>query len=113
MEIEEDEEEYALIIDIKDREEEKPSRKRVRTKKVSFDLIILINRNHHQSIPSTLLDYCYRRARIQDDDVEAKVENMITKAKAVKRTKELTPIQLVDRAVQVFFYHSIPYQLGF
>ena len=39
MEIEEDEEEYDSIIDIKDREEEKPSRKRVRTKKVSFDLI--------------------------------------------------------------------------
>ena len=76
-------------------------------------MIFLIYRNHHQSIPSTLLDYCYRRARIQDDDVEAKVENMITKAKAVKRTKELAPIQLVDRAVQVFFYHSIPYQLGF
>lgn len=36
------------------------------------------------------------------DDVEAKVENLITKAKAVKKSKELTPIQLVDRAVQVF-----------
>ena len=34
MEIEEDEEEYNSMIDIKDREEKKPSRKRVRTKKV-------------------------------------------------------------------------------
>ena len=76
-------------------------------------MIFLIYRNHHQSISCNLNDYLYRRARIQNDDVEAKVENMITKAKAVKRTKELTSIQLVDRAVQVFFHHSISYNLGF
>lgn len=34
--------------------------------------------------------------------MEAKVENLITKAKSVKRSKELTPIQLIDRAVQAF-----------
>lgn len=39
------------------------------------------------------------------DDVEAKVENLITKAKAVKKSKELTPIQLVDRAVQVCTFY--------
>ena len=47
-------------------------------------MIFLIYRNHHQSISCNLNDYLYRRARIQNDDVEAKVENMITKAKAVK-----------------------------
>lgn len=46
------------------------------------------------------------------DDVEAKVENLITKAKAVKKSKELTPIQLVDRAVQVFLFCLVYYRLS-
>lgn len=44
-----------------------------------------------------------RRAKVDEKEVEDKVETLINKAKTVvKKAKVLTPVQLLDRAVQAF-----------
>lgn len=70
--------------------DEKPTRKRSTTKKEP---------GTKYSNPSCF--HC-RRVHVKSEDVEAKVENMLNKAKTTKRSKELTRVQLVDRAVQAF-----------
>ena len=46
------------------------------------------------------------KAEAKPEDVESRVNHLLTKAKQVHKSKILTPIQLLDRAVEVVSLHS-------